>query len=472
MRQPPWHMQPQFDRQHNVRLNGLRKLQRFVFLCATLLLGTPASGLSFKEAVERALSNDPTYLAAQANLRASRERITQAAAENFFQGSISASTSNNRREYTTRTSPPPANVPLEAYNTSSAQLSFTQPLWRHSSMIAFSQSKLGWKQADHQLHAAGQDMLVRLTQAWFDAMQARDNVHAADAQVQTAQQQLESSQRANAKGILSRTNLEDARAKHEQALAEQAMAQSELEIKLGALEQIIGPLQLSPPILSDQYPSPQMGTDTLEHWLAIAEENNPALLAAQRGLDAANEEVRKQQAGYEPTLDLVASYGKTSQAAGITGGQAGFDSYVGSVGLQFNMPLSVGGGQSAKVREALAMKDKAVQELEAARRQARMSVKEAWYTWRASAVRETSSHQSVISAELNLKGAESARERGIKSDIDVLQAGQQLSIAQRDWHKARYDSILGNFKLQAACGQLDVEHLVALDKAFGAVAGE
>ena len=114
-------------------------------------------------------------------------------------------------------------------------------------MIAFSQSKLGWKQADHQLHAAGQDMLVRLTQAWFDAMQARDNIQATDAQVQTAQQQLESSQRANAKGILSRTDLEDARAKHEQALAEQAMAQSELEIKLGDL-QIIGPLELSPPI--------------------------------------------------------------------------------------------------------------------------------------------------------------------------------------------------------------------------------
>ena len=142
MRQPPWHMLPQFDRQENVRLNGLRKLQRFAFLCATLLLATPASGLSFKEAVARALSNDPAFLAAQANLSASRERITQAAADNFIQGSISASTSNNRREYTTRTSPPPANVPLEAYNMSSAQLSFTQPLWRHSSMIASHRASL------------------------------------------------------------------------------------------------------------------------------------------------------------------------------------------------------------------------------------------------------------------------------------------------------------------------------------------
>ncbi|MDP2760691.1 MAG: TolC family outer membrane protein [Sideroxyarcus sp.] len=435
-------------------------------LVMSLVFASPAWGLGFKEAVERALSNDPTFLAAQANRQAAHERVTQAASDNFIQGTISASTSNNRREYTTRTTPPPANVPLEAYNMSSAQLSFTQPLWRHSSMIAFTKSKLGVEQADYELNAAGQDVLIRLTQAWLDIMQARDDVQAAEAQVRTAQQQLDLSQRANAKGILSLTGLEEARSKHDQAVADLAVAQSDMEIRLGALEQIIGPVQLTPPKFSEQYPTPQMGTASLEQWLTKAETNNPGLLAAQRALEAANEEVRKQQAGHEPTLDLVASYGKTSQAAGITGGQAGFDSYVGSVGLQFNMPLSVGGGQSAKVREALAMKDKALQELEAARRQARMNVKQAWYTWRASTVREASAHQAVLSAELNIRGAQSARDRGVKADIDVLQAEQQHAIAQRDWRKARYDSLLSQLKLQAACGQLDAESVIALGRVF------
>lgn len=434
-------------------------------LLIACLTAAPAHALTFKEAVERAVSNDPQFLAAQANRQASQARVTQAAAGNIFQGSISASTSNNRREYSTRTAQSTPNQ-IEAYNMSSAQISFTQPLWRHGNWIAYMQSKLGLEQADYQLQAAGQDMLIRLTQAWFDIMQAHDNRIAAEAKAKAMRQHFEQALRAHEKGILSVMELEDARAQQATAGAELAVAESEMEIRQAALEQIIGPVSFTPPQLADDYAFPLMGRETLEHWLLQAEAGNPLVQAAQRALDVANEEVRKQRAGYEPTLDLVASYGKTSQAAGITGGQAGFDSYVGSVGLQFNMPLSVGGGQGAKVKEAVAMQDKAIQELEAARRQARLSVKEAWFNWRASQMREHAARQAVHAAEMAVKGAETARLRGIKADFDVLQARQQLAIAQRDWRRARYDNLLNDLRLQAACGQLDGNKLVALDQVF------
>jgi outer membrane protein len=184
-----------------------------------------------------------------------------------------------------------------------------------------------------------------------------------------------------------------------------------------------------------------------------------------RGLDAANEEIRKQRAGHEPTLDLVASYGNSAQGAGIVGGgQLGFDTRLSTVGLQLNMPLYAGGGQSAKVREAYALRDKATQELEAARRSARLNTKQSWFTWRASQVRETSAKQAVQSARLALNGAQSARERGVKADADVLQAQQQYATAQRDWRKARYDAIISQLKLKAACGQLSGDDLAVLDK--------
>lgn len=433
-----------------------------VWACLTV---TDAYALTFTEAMERAVANDPQFIAAQANRQASQARVTQAAAENFFQGSISVSTSNNRREYQTRTAPP-TQYPLEAYNMSSAQLSFTQPLWRHGNWIAFMQSKIGLEQADYQLQAAGQDMLIRLTQTWFDVMQARDNRIVAESEVRVMQQLFEQALRSHEKGILSTTELEDARAQQAMANAELAVAESEMAIRQGALEQIIGPVSFDPPQLVDIQATPQMGSETLEHWLAQAEADNPLVRAAQRALEASNEEVRKQQAGYEPTLDLVASYGKTSQAAGLTGGQSGFDSYVGSVGLQFNMPLSVGGGQGAKVKEAVAMQDKAIQELEAARRQARMSVKEAWFGWRASKVREAATKLAAQSAEMAVKGAETARFRGIKADIDVLQTRQQLLSAQRDWRRARYDNMLNDLRLQAACGRLTGEGLTAIDTSF------
>jgi outer membrane protein len=115
------------------------------------------------------------------------------------------------------------------------------------------------------------------------------------------------------------------------------------------------------------------------------------------------------------------------------------------------------------VREALAMRDRAAQELEAARRNARLSAKQAWFTWCASAVREASAKQTMRSAGLALSGAQSARARGVKADIDVLQAEQQHATALRDWRKARYDAIISQFKLKAACGQLAKEELVTLD---------
>lgn len=445
---------------------NLKHRRMFARISSVILLtiAAPAGALTLKEAVELALRNDPTFLAAQANLNVSHERAEQAVAGLFPQLTASANTTANRRRYTLRTTPPPADVPAERYNSNSAQLNLTQPLWRHSSVIAMTQADLGVDQADFLLNAAAQDLLVRLAQSWFDAMQARDAVRAAEAQVQAAQQQLELSQRGYDKGVLSLTEVEDASAKQQQAVAEHAVAQSELEIRLATLEQIVGPAPHTPPVLSDQIAVPSFGSETLELWLAQAEESNPALLAAQRALDAANEEVRKQRAGHEPTLDLVASYGKTAQGAGITGGQVGFDSYLGSVGLQFNMPLYAGGGQNAKVREALALRDKAAQELEAARRNARLAAKQAWFTWRASGVRENSARQAVQSAVLGLKGAQSARERGVKADIDVLQAQQQYAVAQRDWRKARYDSIVSQLKLKASCGQLGGDDLIALDK--------
>ncbi len=435
-------------------------------LWVALAMSTPVCALTLKEAVELAMHNDPTFLAAQANLNVSRERADQAVAGMLPQLTASISTTDNHRRYTLHSHPPPTNVPTEHYNSSSAQLNLTQPLWRHSNMIAMAQADLTVSQADFQLNAAAQDLLVRLAQAWFDTMQARDAMHATEVQMQAAQQQLELSQRGHDKGVLSLTELEDARAKQQQAIAEHSMAQSELEIKLATLEQIIGPAAHTPPVLADQLVSAQFGSNTLDSWLAQAEEGNPTLLAAQRALDAANEEIRKQKAGHEPTLDLVASYGNSAQGAGISGGQLGFDSRLSTVGLQFNMPLYAGGGQSAKVREAMASRDKAAQELEAARRNARLAAKQAWFTWRASGIREASSKQAVQSTTLAVNGAQSARARGVKSDADVLQAQQQHAVALRDWRKARYDNIISQLKLKAACGQLNGDDLAALDKAF------
>lgn len=439
------------------------------FACALFIAveSTPALAITLGEAVNLALQNDPTFLAAQANLNVSRERSAQALANLLPQLNATANTTNNRRDYTIEAAVR-TNV-LEKYNSNAVQLNLTQPLWQRAKYISLTQADIIVSQADYQLAAAGQDLLVRLAQAWFDAMQARDELAFNHANVLAMQRLWEQTRRANELGVAPITDLEDARVKYDQAMADHAMTESEQGIKLAALEQIVGPLVLPIlPVLPEQFTTPDLHNDTLEQWLKQAETSSPSIRAAQRALDAADEEVRKQRAGHEPTVDLVASYGKFAQGAGLSGGQNGFESQINTVGVQLNAPLYAGGGQSAKVREAGAMKEKAKHELESALRNVRSTIKQAWYTWQAGRIRQQSALQGLKRANFAIKAAESERDRGVKVELDVLQARQQSVGALRDLQKARYDMVASYLKLKAATGQLMGNDLAEMDKGFEA----
>lgn len=438
---------------------------RLRFTCTLFftLTSTSTFAITLGEAVNLAVQNDPIYLAAQANLNVSRERSTQALSALLPRLDASANSTHNRRNYSYEL---PVNTNLlEKYNSNAVQLNLTQPLWQRAKYISLTQADIVVQQADYQLAAAGQDLLVRLSQAWFDVMQARDAAVASNANVLAMQRLWEQIRRANELGVAPVTDLEGARAKYDQALAEQAMSESEQGIKLAALEQIIGPLaRPTLPVLPDPFTPPDLHNGTLEQWLEQAETSSPSILAAQRALEAADEEVRKQRAGHEPTLDLVASYGKSAQGAGISGGQNGFESRLNTVGVQFNAPLYAGGGQSAKVREAHAMREKAKYELESAIRTVRSSVKQAWFTWQAGRMQRQSAAQELKHAAFAIKAAESERDRGVKVELDVLRARQQNEAARRDLYKACYDMIASYIKLKAATGQLQGDNLADLGK--------
>lgn len=425
----------------------------------------PACAVSFDDAVSRALRTDPVFLAAQANLEVSHERSAQALSGMLPQITASASTTLNRRDYRLGGSNR-AGV-QEKYNSNTAQLNLTQPLWQRAKYFAVTQADFVVAQSTYQLEAAKQDLFVRLVQAWFDVMQARDAVTFSVAQSQAAEQQWEQAKRGKKLGLMSAPELEDADAKYEQAKADQAGMESEQAVKLAAFEQIVGEIAPSDtPFLRDEFSPPDMSAHTLEQWLSGANDHNPSVLAAKSALEAANEETRKQYAGHEPTLDIVASYGNAAQGAGISGGQVGFESRQNTLGLQMNLPLYSGGGQNAKVREAEALKAKAEYELEAAQRTARANVKQAWFGWKASLVRQQSATQAVKSTALAVKAAESEKNRGLKINLDILQEQQKEEGAKRDLQKARYDMITSYLKLKAATGELTEDDMRALGKEF------
>ncbi len=427
---------------------------------ATLLIfAAPASAQTFREAVDLARSTEPTYLSAKASSAASQEKSRQAFAGFFPQVTATANTSSNHRDYLTRDGQIPPTV--DTYNSHYGQINVTQPLWRSSNSIAMRQAEMVVSQADYQLAAAEQDLLARFVAAWCDTMSARDSVLFYTRQAAATRQQAEILKRGVELGTAAAPTLEEALAKHEQALSERVSAEMDFHVKIAALEQLLGPIQsFVPPFLSYKIEFRDLTNEPLDEWLQRAE-RSPQVLAAAQALGAADDEIRKQRAGYDPTLDLVGSYARNAQQTGNFPGQSGYETKQGIIGLQLSIPLYSGGGQSAKVGEAVALREKARQDLVAAQRAARLAVKQACAT-----TRHLAAVQAVKASIAALKVASTGIAAGLKTELDLLQARQQLEGARRDLNKARYEIVTLLVKLKAAAGQLSEDDVQFLDKMF------
>lgn len=431
-----------------------------LFLCLA-----PCQAQSLSAFLERAHSSDPTYLGARTGVDVAEARQRQARGALLPQVSISAGTNDNDRNYQTRGSTIPPQK--DGYNSNTSQVTLTQPLWRYANIVGWQQADAIAAQAEYQLSGAEQDLFGRLVTAWFDVLAARDNVLFTAQQAAAAQRFWETARRGGELGTHSEPQVEEARAKLDQAQADALTAETDAHLKQAALEQIVGTIKnFAPPFMRENALLADLSPAKLDQWLAAVEEKNPAILAALHAYEAANDEVRKQRAGHQPTLDLVGSYGKNSQAVGGFPGQAGYDIKTGTVGLQLNVPIFSGGTQSAKVDEALAQKEKARLDIEVARRSAVLATKQAWFGWHAAKSRAHAGQQAVKSARAALDAARMGRDNGLKTELDYLQAEQQWHAAQRDFGKGRYDQMVAYVKLKAAAGQLTLADVQSLDLLF------
>jgi outer membrane protein len=435
-------------------------------LVAGCVFGAPPSRAETLAALlERARVSEPAYLAARSTLDAAKAREDQAFGAMLPQVSGAVGANWNERTYTTRDSATP--TLKDRFGGQSAQMSLTQPLLRYANYEGWRQAGEATLQAEHQLSGAEQELFAKLAGAWFDVMASRDNVSYTTRQAEATQGEWEVAQGAIRLGTGSLPEVEEAKAKHEQALADAVATQTEHELKQAVLEQIVGALEdFSPPFLRENAPLADLGEATLEQWLSQVDVHNPGILAASRALEASAAELRKEYGGHLPTLDLVGSYGQNSQSAGNFPGQSGYDIIQGTVGLQLNVPIYSGGTQSAKVREAVALKEKARLDLEAARRAARLATKQAWHGSRAARARTQGALQALTAADVALSAARRGVDTGLGTELDVLQAMQQREAARRDLNRGRYDQIVSQLKLKAALGDLTLADAASLDALF------
>lgn len=432
---------------------------------ALIFIAPNTRALSFSDAIALAKKNDPTYKSAKANLKAMVARSDFAFSSYLPHLSASAAKSKNKRDYTAESHPPVTTN--ERFNGDNYQITLNQSLWEHSRFIESKQADIMVTQAKLQLADAEQDIFVRLSQAWFDLMQAHDTVLFTRRQTIAAQSVLEQTQRSNALGLTAIPALEEMQSKFAQALADAAAAIADENIKLAALTSIIGTdTHIIPPRLSEAYNHTPNSEENPQNCINYALSHSPSILAALKGQEAANAEIDKQRAGHEPTLDLVASYTNNEQGAGTTPEQLGYQYNQKAIELRLTIPIYSGGGQSAKVREAIAMREKATYDLESARYTAQQSCKQAWYSRQSSDARIAAALQTVKFLTTTYKSTRAANAKGLKTETDILQADHQLQQAKRDLQKARYESLLNTFKLKSVMGKLTENDFMEMDSYF------
>jgi outer membrane protein len=426
----------------------------------------PARPATLGEVFDAAHESEPGYRSAEANLAASQARSRQALGAMLPQLSLTASAIGNRRSYNTHDAT--TETMRDRYHSHTDQFSLTQPIWRPANVASWHEAKESEAAAQYQLADTEQKLYAKLASAWFDLMEARDEVDFTTAQRDALHAQWDIARRAAELGTQSAPQAADAEAKYREASADEASAELDHEAKLAALEQLTGPADgLLQPYMRDDATLPNLVGEDVDAWLNLVDSHCPSLHAAARAIAAADEEIRKQRAGHYATLDLVANYGNNDQAVGNFPGQAGYGIRTLTVGLQLNVPLYTGGTQSAKVAEALAAREKALADRDAARRQAMLDIRTSFLQWQAGLAKAEAAHIGMDAAHAAWVAASRGEAQGLKTSADVLSARQQWAGARRDMHKGRYQQLTAYVKLRTTLGELSADDVDELDRLFG-----
>ena len=439
----------------NALNSNLRRTAAAVSLLAAAT-ATPAQNLV--TLYESARGFDATYQSARLQFEANVARADQARAGLLPSVGLGSSVS--------RTAFALSNPAVSRdFNTQGATLSASQPLYRPANQAAYAQGLKLMAQSRAQLDAAGQDLIVRTSQAYFDVLAAQDTLAFVQAQKTAVAEQLAFAKRNFEVGTSTITDTREAQARYDLVMAQEIAADNDFRVKKIVLDQLVGRTDAQPKPLASPFVLPALMPADANAWVQQADGVHPAIRQALSGLDIAELEVQKAEAGHQPTLDAVASYNVQRNPTGTTTLTGASRTNTGSIGLQFNLPLFAGFAIENRVRETLSLRDKASSDLDFARRNVAQGTRTAFFGVLSGQGQVRALEAAELSSQSALDANKLGYQVGVRINIDVLNAQSQLFQTKRDLAQARYNVLLGGLRLRQANGtltELDLQPVNAL----------
>jgi outer membrane protein len=438
----------------NDRTNGKNMRLKVIASLIGAMAWGPLHAEDLLGVYREALVQDPVFAAQRAQYQAAKERRVQARAlllpnlnatgnlgynatdTNFDGSSPSVLAAEGSRDY-------------ESYG---AGVNLTQPIYRRQNNVQYQQAGIQVTQAESQLSQSAQDLIFRVAQAYFDVLLAEFELRTVEAQKAATAEQLAQAKRNFEVGTATITDTYDAQARYDLIVARELATRNSIEVRRRSLQQLIGrqpgqlallggPVTLNPPEPND-----------MEQWVEAAYNSSQQIQIARANQELAAKEVEKNRYGHHPTLDAVGNLNYNSQGDSTFG--VGQDQTSAVVALQLAIPLYSGGSISSRVREAIALRTRADQDLENARRTVAQATRQAFLAVNTGLSEINALQQAVASNKLSVEASKLGQEVGVRTQVDVLDAQQRLFSAQLDLARAYYTAILGQLRLKQSVGRL------------------
>ncbi|HEX7891045.1 MAG TPA: TolC family outer membrane protein [Ramlibacter sp.] len=430
---------------------------RLLPLAATVLaLAGQARAEGLLALYEAARAYDATWQSAKSQYDANVSRGEQARAGILPQAGLSAGVTRSAFDNNN----PSVN---RDFTTQQATVSASQPLYRPANLATYRQGQRQIELAEYQLTAASQDLMIRVSQAYFDVLASQDTLAFVRAQKAAVAEQLAAARRNFEVGTSTITDTREAQARYDLVLAQEIAAENDLRVKRLALDTLVGRSNAQPNPLAAPLDVPAPQPNEPEAWVAASESASPAILQARKAVEIAELETDKAKAGHKPTLDATASYGVTNNVNGNATSAQDSRPRSGNVGLVFNLPLFAGFATQNRIRETLALEEKAKSDLEATRRQVAQAVRTAFFGVQSGQGQVRALEAAEASSQSALDANRLGYQVGVRINIDVLNAQSQLFQTKRDLAQARYNVLLGHLRLRQANGTLQPEDLARLN---------
>ncbi len=417
-------------------------------------------GTAYRLAVE----DDPGLRASQARLRASEELTPQARA--LFLPRIDLETSADRAWENRRLGD------LDRDSVEATQIgagvTLTQPLFRMESFAVADQSAVLHNQAGLEYARSQQDILLRVSEAYFDVLLAQDTLRLTEAEREAVASERRRAERALEVGSGTVTDRDEAQARFDQVEAQRLRARNDLRIAQQRFQRLVGHRPESLAGLREDFEAQPPEPADAEVWAERARSKNLGVRLAEEELQRSRTEIRRVQGERYPRVDLVARYNRNYQSdslgfAGGGGGGAGgggaatgfggsLDQEQTTVGVRMTMPLFAGGGDRSRTREARAERDAFFEDSVDVRRDASIEAESAYLNLMSNLRQITALEQALQSAESTERSTRRGVEVGLRTTVDLLNVQRDRFATERDLAEARYGYLLNYLQLQAAVG--------------------